>query len=125
MTPTPNPVLMGVAGWFVPGAGHLLQGDLRKAVIFFVTLGAMFVAGIAFGGRLFPFEVGDPLVFLAAAAQWTLGLPRVVAGLGGFGRGDVVASTYEYGNTFLIAGGLLNALAALDAFDRAAGRQAR
>lgn len=116
---------MGVAGWFVPGAGHLLQGDVRKAIIFFVTLGAMFVMGIAFGGRLFPFEASDPLVFLAAAAQWTLGLPRLVAGLGGFGHGDVVAATYEYGNTFLIAGGLLNALAALDAFDRASLRHAR
>jgi hypothetical protein len=34
-----------------------------------------------------------------------------------------VAATYEYGNTFLIAGGLLNMLVMLDAFDRATGRR--
>ncbi len=120
-----NPVMMGVAGWLVPGAGHLLLGQMQKALVFFVTLAVMFTAGIWFGGRLFPFQPSDPLVFLAAAAEWTLGLPRMVAGLGGLGQGDVVAPTYEYGNTFLIAGGLLNALIVLDAFDLAAGRKAR
>ena len=34
-------------------------------------------------------------------------------------RQDVVAITYEYGNTFLMASGLLNALVMLDVYDRA------
>ena len=33
------------------------------------------------------------------------------------------AITFEYGNTFLIASGLLNILVVLDAFDRASGRK--
>ena len=34
-----------------------------------------------------------------------------------------MAVTYEYGNTFLIVAGLLNALVVIDAFDIAMGRK--
>jgi hypothetical protein len=37
----------------------------------------------------------------------------------------VIAPTYEYGNTFLIASGLLNSLIVLDARDLALGRPRR
>lgn len=121
----PNPLVVGVAAWIVPGAGHALTGQLRKAVAFFVTLLAMFAVGIACGGRLFPLDPGDPLVLLEGAAEWALGLPRIVAALAGAGQGDVVRVTYEYGNTFLIVGGLLNALVILDAVDEASGRKLR
>jgi hypothetical protein len=113
-----------IGAWLVPGAGHFLQGRTDKAFVFFVTLVAMFVIGIACGGRLFPLQPNDPLVFLEAVAEWMLGLPRLVAGLGGFGAGQVTSSTYEYGNTFLIVAGLLNSLVVLDAVDLAKRRAA-
>ena len=125
VAPQVNPVLVGVLAWTVPGAGHFLQGHFRKGITFFVVLGAMFAIGLAFGGRLFPFQLGEPLVFLAAVAEWTIAVPRVVAGLAGLGGGNVVSVTYEYGNTFLIVSGLLNALVLLDAVDRATGRKPR
>ena len=103
----------------------MLQGQAQKAAVFFVALVAMFACGVVFGGRLFPFQWGDPLVFLAAAAEWGLGFPRVVALLGGLGQGQVTTATYEYGNTFLIASGLLNTMVALNAFDLAVGPKAR
>lgn len=112
-----------VIGWLIPGAGHLLLGDVRRGGILFVTLIGMFALGIAFGGRLFPFQSSEWLVFLAALAQWGMAVPRIVAGLFGIGEGDVIARTYEYGNTFLMAGGLLNALTVLDVFDRVRGRK--
>ena len=121
----PNAWLLGAAGWLVPGAAHALQGQTQKAIVFFVTLLAMFAIGIAFGGRLFPLQPSDPLVFLEALAEWMLGLPRIVAGTAGYGRGDVVGAAYEYGNTFLIVSGLLNALVLLDAMDLATGRKPR
>ena len=118
-----SPAAACVAAWLVPGAGHLLLGRVRQAVVLFVTLGAMFVIGVAFGGRLFPLQGGEPLVFLAALGQWALGIPRLLGTLIGFGEGDVIRATYEYGNTFLIVGGLLNGLAVLDVFDVASGRK--
>jgi hypothetical protein len=91
--------------------------------VFLVTLLLMTVVGLAFGGRLFPFTGREPLVLLAAAAEWaSLGI-RLLAALGGWGQGHVVAITYEYGNTFLIVAGLLNVLVAFDAVDRARGRR--
>src|SRR6187401_2819817 len=90
-----------LAAWVIPGAGHLMLGQFRKASIFFVVLIGMFAIGIYLGGRLFPFQFSEPLVFLAAAGEWALGLPRIVAMLAGAGQGEVVWATYEYGNTFL------------------------
>lgn len=121
----PGTVVTALAAWAVPGAGHLLQGQARKAAVFAVTLVGMFAVGLAFGGRLFGFESGDPLVFLGALAEWASLAPRMLAALFGWGRGDVVAATYEYGNSFLIASGLLNMLVLLDAIDLASGRRAR
>jgi len=117
----PNPSLTLVAAWCVPGAGHFLVGQSRKAAIFFVVLAGMFIIGLRFGGQLLPFEVSDPLVFLGAGTQWAMLVPRALAAMAGAGAGNVVAITYEYGNTFLIVSGLLNILVALDAFDRARG----
>lgn len=110
-----------VLAWLIPGAGHVLVGEARRGLVFFVTLTAMYAIGIGFGGRLFPFQFSEWLVLLAGLAQWGLGLPRLIASIAGAGAGEVVAVTYEYGNTFLIASGLLNMLVALDAFDRARG----
>jgi len=112
-----SPLSTAVLAWLVPGAGHFLAGQTRKAAIFFVVLTAMFVFGLLFSGQLFAFDTSDPLVFLAALAQWALGGPRLLAALAGGGRGDVVAVTYEYGNTFFIVAGLLNSLIVLDAMD--------
>ena len=121
----PNLATISIAAWLIPGAGHLVQGQPRKAAIFFVTLILMFVLGLGFGGRLFPFQLSEPLVLLEAVAEWLLGVPSLIARLGGYGQGQIVAATYEYGNTFLIVSGLLNALVILDAVDLAAGRKPR
>jgi hypothetical protein len=118
-----NPATVAVVAWLIPGGGHFLVGQLRKSLIFFVVLSAMFVIGLAFGGRLFSFQWNEPLVVLAAAAEWVLALPRFMATIMGQGRGDVVAITYEYGNTFLIVAGILNSLIVLDALDYARGRK--
>ena len=83
----------------------------------------MFAVGLGFGGRLFPFDSGQPLVLLAAFADLGNGLPYLVARLAGLGEGRVVAESFEYGNTFIIVSGLLNMLVALDAYDVALGRR--
>ena len=116
-------VLVCLAAWVVPGAAHLWLGRRQKAVAFFLALTAMFTIGLMLHGRIFPFEFSDPLVALAAVADFGLGLPWVVARTFGFGAGEVTAVTYEYGNTFLIVAGLLNFLVILDAFDIAMGRK--
>lgn len=112
-----------LAAWVVPGAGHLLLGRLQKGIIFLIALPSMFAFGLWLEGRLFPFELSQPLVALAAIADLGIGLPYLVGKLFHAGVGRPVALTYEYGNAFLIVAGLLNMLVVLDAFDVAQGRK--
>jgi hypothetical protein len=109
--------------WLMPGAGHLWLGRRQKGVIFLVALPVMFAIGLWLEGRLFPFGSNQPLVLLAAFADLGNGLPYLMAKVGGFGEGRVVATTFEYGNTFTIVSGLLNMLVCLDAYDVALGRK--
>jgi hypothetical protein len=83
----------------------------------------MFALGLFLEGRIFPVEVSQPLVALAALANMGIGLPYILARAFGYGSGNVIAVTYEYGNTFLIVAGLLNMLVVIDAFDVAMGRK--
>ena len=107
----------------VPGLGHMTVGQARKGGVFFVVLMTMFAIGLAFGGSFLPFATDEPLVFLGAAAQWVVFVPRLLAGFAGLGQGAVTAVTYDYGNTFLIVAGLLNTVVTLDVFDIATGRK--
>lgn len=115
--------LVCFAAWALPGAGHLWLGRRQKAFVFMLILPLMFAVGLLLQGRIFPFEVGEPLVALAAVANMGLGLPWLAARVAGAGTGTVTAVTYEYGNCFLIVAGLLNFLVILDAFDIAKGRK--
>lgn len=109
--------------WLIPGGGHLYLGRREKGLIFLVTLPLMFACGLWLEGRLFPFELAQPLVALAAFADLGIGLPYFIATVAGAGAGRVVAISYEYGNAFLIVAGLMNMLVVLDAFDVAQGRK--
>ena len=116
-------VLLCVASWAVPGAGHLWLGRRNKGLIFLIALPLMFAIGLVLRGRIFPFDFSDLLVALAAVANLGIGLPYFIAGGLGYGGGDVRAITYEYGNAFLIVAGLLNLLVVIDAYDVALGRK--
>ena len=116
-------VLLCVAAWAIPGAGHFWLGRVQKGVVFLVALTTLFVAGLVLKGRLFPFDMGEPLVALAAFANAGLGLPWIAGKALGLGSGVVTTVTWEYGNTFLIVAGLLNFLVMLDAYDIGVGRK--
>jgi hypothetical protein len=116
-------VLLCLASWLVPGAGHLWMGRRQKGFVFLLALPAMFLIGLLLKGRVFPFELSDPLVALAAVANLLAGAPWIIARVMDAGAGTVTAATYEYGNCFLIVSGLLNFLVILDAYDIALGRK--
>lgn len=115
--------LICLAAWAVPGAGHLLLGRIQKGLTFLLALSLMFLSGLWLEGRLFPIEIKQPLVALAAIADMGIGVPFFIARQVGAGAGRVIALTYEYGNAFLIVAGLMNMLVVLDAFDIAQGRK--
>ena len=116
-------VLLCLAAWAIPGAGHFWSGRHSKGIVFLIVLPLMFAIGLAVQGRLFPFEMADPLVGLAALADVGIGIPYFIAAALGLGQGEVRAVTYEYGNSYIIVAGLLNLLVVIDAYDIAVGRK--
>jgi hypothetical protein len=115
--------LVCALAWAIPGAGHLWLRRRQKGITFLITLPLMFAVGVWLEGRLFPFEITQPLVALAAFADIGIGIPYFIAKVLHYGGGRVVAITYEYGNAFLIVAGLLNMLVVLDVYDITQGRK--
>lgn len=118
-----HPLIICLVSWLVPGAGHLWLGRRQKGLVFLVALPAMFAVGLWLDGRLFPFELSQPLVALEAFANLGMGLPYLIASVLSWGQGIVTAASYEYGNAFLVVSGLLNMLIVIDAYDIALGRK--
>ena len=82
-------VLLCLASWIVPGAGHLWLGRRSKGIIFLVALPLMFAIGLALQGRLFPFDLSEWLVGLAAVADVGIGMPYFIAKAFCYGEGMV------------------------------------
>ena len=118
-----NPVLVCLVSWAVPGAGHVWLGRHSKGWPLLAALPVFFAIGLMVHGRLFPFDMSEPLVGLSALAELGIGVVYFLAAALGYGAGDVRAISYEYGNAFLIVAGLLNMLVILDAYDIAKGRK--
>jgi hypothetical protein len=116
-------VLLCLASWAIPGIGHIWLGRREKGFIFLIALPLMFAVGLALHGRLFTFDASDLLTTLEATAQLGIGVTYFLAAPLGFGKGDIRATTYEYGISFLIVAGLLNLLVVIDAYDVAIGRK--
>jgi len=108
--------MMFVAGWLVPGLGHLLQRRWGRAAAFFVVVGGLAVIGYWQRGYVFGAsnDLFDRLGFLADlgsgafyfAARWL-----ETAGP------DVSRAAGDYGTRFLATAGVLNVLCAIDAFE--------
>lgn len=120
---SPSPVIACALAWAIPGAGHLWLGRSRTGGILLVSLTLMYGVGLWLDGQLFGFDPSQPLALLSGLADVGIGLLYFVAGFLDLGEGQVVAATYEYGNTFLVAAGLLNGLVVIDAYDIAVGRK--
>ena len=123
-----NPVIIGIISWFVPGAGHLVQGRYIRGGIIAVVVWLMFGIAIASGGAHYPgfdFKDGALLYLLNVFARLGNGLGAIVSFImAGTPSPQVAAlATFEYGGRFLEVAGLLNYLAVMDAIDIAVGRK--
>ncbi len=112
-----------IAGWFVPGLGHLLQKKVGRAVAFFAAILAMALMGISMGGRIYPFQTENPLTILAFFADLGNFLTYALSRFFGFGQGALERVTFEFGTAYIAGAGLLNYLIAIDAYDIARGKK--
>lgn len=123
-----NPIIIGMISWFVPGAGHLIQGRYVRGACIAAVIWVMFVIAIISGGAHYPgfsFKEGALLYLLNVFARFGNGLGAMVSFImaGTPSPAAAAAATFEYGGRFLEVAGLLNYLAVMDAIDIALGRK--
>ena len=123
-----NPIIVAIAAWFFPGAGHLLQKRYRRGLILAGAIWLMFIAGMLSGGAYYPgfeFKDGALLYLLNVFATFGNGLGDLISFLATVEPSKDVAAraTFEYGGRFLEVAGLLNYLAVMDAIDINLGRK--
>jgi len=116
-------ILCLLAGWLVPGLGHVLQKRFWRGAIFFLSIGAMTLIGLSMGGRIYSFQTENPLTILAFFADLGNFAVYALSRLLHFGQGSLERITFEFGTAYIAGAGLLNYLLAIDAHDIAKGKK--
>ena len=115
---------IGIAGWLLPGLGHALQRMWIRAVVVFLAVGLLVVAGATMRGNVFSSNGGDAFDTLGYVADLGTGSFYVAARALERDGADVSHADGDYGTRFLATAGVLNLLAALHAYEAARGRKA-
>ena len=117
---------LGLRGWF-PAAVISFCAGRRGAAFCWGSVAIVFLLGLLMRGSMFHPQTGDILTtviyvggFIGDLASGILYL--LATGLG-YNQPDVAGHVHDYGTKFLVAAGLLNILAMVDAFEIATGRK--
>ena len=109
-------VVAPVAGWLIPGAGHLIQKRWGRGILLLLAIGALFLVGLGQQGKLYGFNTGDLLDILGFLGDLGAGVLYVGSRMLDLGQGAVYRATADYGTKFMIVAGLLNIVSAIDAY---------
>ncbi len=118
------PALALLLGWLVPGAGHVLIGKWGRGLLLFLAIVGMYVIGLALVGKIYLPNTGEVLDMLGFVGELGMGLLYMLARFFGWGASSSVTTLNDYGTKYLVACGLLNLIAAIDAHSLASGRKA-
>ena len=121
---TPKSILVLIAGWLVPGAGHFMLKKWIRGALLFASVLAMFALGIGMQGKVYSPNTGDILDMLGFVGDVGSGVLYFAAQIMDLGRGAIHIAVADYGTKFVIVAGLLNIMAAIDAHHIAIGKKA-
>lgn len=116
-------VIAPIAGWLIPGAGHLIQRRWIRGLLLMVSVVAMFVIGILMEGKVYGLNGGDLLDMLGFVGDLGAGTLYFVTRMMDWGHGAIQLASADYGTKFIIVAGLLNVISAVDAYDIAIGKK--
>lgn len=129
-TPAPplNAWVPAVAlGWLVPGAGHFLLKRPGRGALISGSVVVIFLFGLLMRGAMFQPKTDDLLTtviyvggFIGDLASGLLYLLSVWLG---YSQPDMAGHVHDYGTKFLVAAGILNILAMVDAYEIATGKK--
>ena len=114
---------MAIAGWLVPGLGHLLLRRWAKAAVYFLCVGGLAYAGLAMRGGIFGSDVSDLFDRLGFLADLGAGGFYFLAHTMQAAGPDVAHATGDYGTRLFATAGMINLLTALEAFEIGTGRR--
>jgi hypothetical protein len=117
------PTMALIAGWLIPGAGHLMLRKWIRGGLIMVSILAMFAIGLSLKGKIYTPNTGDLLDILNFAGDLGNGLLYVLARAFDLGQAPVQVATADYGTKFIVVAGLLNIISAVDAHSLATGRK--
>jgi hypothetical protein len=125
---SPGKWLPAVAlAWLIPGGGHFLLKRPGRGALIAASVAAMFLLGLMMRGALFQPQGGDLLTTViyygGFIGDLMSGLLYFVTVWLGYAQPDVAGHVHDYGTKFLVAAGLLNVLAMVDAYEIASGKK--
>ena len=117
------PTMVLIIGWLVPGAGHFMLRKWIRGTLIAVSVFAMFSIGLALKGKIYSPNTGEILDILNFVGDLGNGVLYIIARLFDLGQAAVQVGTADYGTKFIVVGGLLNIISAVDAHSLATGRK--
>jgi hypothetical protein len=116
-------VVAPAVGWFIPGAGHLIQRRWIRGLLLLISIATLFVLGLMMQGHIYKANGGDILDILGFVGDLgTGGLYIARLAMNG-GQGAIAFAIADYGTKFMIVAGLLNFIAVADAYHIAIGKK--
>src|SRR5947209_15697267 len=114
-------------GWLIPGGGHFLLKRSGRGGLILLSVATLFLLGIMMRGPIFHPQTGDLLTTIIYCGGFigdlATGLLYFLATWLGYSQPDVAGHVHDYGSKFLVAAGLLNILAMVDAYEIATGKK--
>ena len=104
---------VAIAGWIVPGLGHVLLGRWGRALAFFVAVGGLAITGYLMRGNVFPPHSDDPFGTVGFLADAASGVFYFLAHFVEAAGPDIARAAGDYGTRFIAAAGVVNVLACL------------
>ena len=118
------PALALLLGWLIPGAGHMLLGKWMRGLLIFASIVSMYAIGLGLVGKIYTPNTGEVLDMLGFVGQLGMGALYLLARFFSWGATSATTTLNDYGSKYLVACGLLNLIAAVDAHSLANGRKA-
>ena len=111
-----------IAGWLVPGAGHLVLRKYGRAALQAVAILGMYILGLLMQGKIYT-SAHDLLDLLGMIGDLGNGLVYILTRMLGLGAEHAMVTTADWGSRFVVVAGLLNVIAAVDAHNLRTGRK--
>ncbi|MGC2695067.1 MAG: DUF6677 family protein [Candidatus Angelobacter sp.] len=120
---TPIAALAPAVGWLIPGAGHLIQRRWIRGLLLMFAVVAMFAFGLGMEGKIYKPNTGDLLDILGFIGDFGSGLLYILGRIFEWGGANITTANADYGTKFIVVAGLLNIMAAVDAYHIAIGKK--